>query len=251
MKIIEKDKEKVIFVEEIDESLANAIRRSCLEIPVLAIDEIEFHKNDSVLYDEVMALRLGLVPLKIEKNMELKDECSCKGKGCSKCLIQLKLKAKGPCTVYAKDLKGKAEVIYGEMPIVELAENQELELVASAILGKGIEHTKFSPGLVYYRNVAEIEIDKECDNCKKCIEACPLNLLKIEKNKAELTDKYKCDLCESCAEACKKHGKNAIKINPGKEITFFIESFGQIKADEILSLAVKALKENLKQVEKA
>ena len=251
MKIIQKDKEKIIFVEEIDESLANSIRRSCLEIPVLAIDEVEFHKNDSVLYDEVLALRLGLIPLKTEKNMDLKDECSCKGKGCSKCSVQLKLRAKGPCTVYAKDLKGKAEVVYGEMPIVELAEYQELEFIASAVLGKGIQHTKFSPGLVYYRNVPELEIGKECDNCKKCVEACPLNLLKLEKGKVELTDKYKCDLCEACVEACKKEGKNAIKINPGKEIIFFIESFGQIKADDILTQAVKALKENLKQVLKA
>jgi len=248
MKIIQKTEDKIAFAEEIDESLANAIRRSALEIPILAIDEVEFYKNDSVLYDEVLALRLGLLPLKTEK-MELQEECSCKGKGCSKCSVQLKLQAKGPVTIYAKDLKGKADVVYGEMPIVKLIEEQELEFVATARLGKGIEHTKFSPGLVYYRNVGEIEVSRDCDDCKKCVEACPLGILSIEKGKGEF-DKYKCDLCEACVEECKKHGKDAIKIKPGKELIFFIESWGQLPAKDILEEAVKALKDNLKIVGK-
>ena len=65
MKIIQKQEDKIAFVEEVDESLANSIRRSALEIPILAIDDVEFRKNDSVLYDEVMALRLGLIALTI------------------------------------------------------------------------------------------------------------------------------------------------------------------------------------------
>ena len=120
MKILEKTDEKIVFIEEIDESLANAIRRSALEIPILSIDEIEFRKNDSVLYDEVMGLRLGLIPLENPKAMVLPEKCSCKGKGCSKCEIQLKLQAKGPKTVYAKELKGKAGIVYPDMPIVKL-----------------------------------------------------------------------------------------------------------------------------------
>ncbi len=250
MKILEKSDEKLVFAEEIDESLANAIRRSVLEIPILAIDEVEFFKNDSVLYDEVLALRLGLIPLKTEKNLVLREKCSCKGKGCSKCSVQLSIKAKGPVTVYSKDLKGSAEVVYGEMPIVKLEEGQELELVATARLGKGIEHTKFSPGLVYYRNVPELKIEKDCDGCEKCIESCPQKILKKEGGKIELIDKYKCDLCEACVEACKKEGKECIKILPGKEIVFFIESWGQIKAEEILFKAVESLKSNLKEVGK-
>ncbi len=248
MKILEKGEEKISFVTEIEDSLANAIRRSSLEIPILAIDEVEFHKNDSVLYDEVLALRLGLLPLKTPKTMTLQEKCSCKGKGCSKCSVQLKLQAKGPCMVYGKDLKGKVEVVYPDMPIVSLGEGQELELIAKARLGKGKEHTKFSPGLIYYRNVPEIEISKECNLCQKCVEACPQKILKRNKDKIELTDRYKCDLCEACVEICKKEGKDAIKIKPGKEIIFFIESFGMIPAKEILVESVKSLKENLKEI---
>lgn len=248
MKILEKSKEKLKFAEEFNETLANALRRSSLEIPVLAVDEVEFYKNDSVLYDEVLALRLGLIPLETPKTMTFREKCSCKGKGCAKCEAKLKIQAKGPCIVYSKDLKGKIKPVYDDIPIVKLTEGQELELVASARLGRGIEHSKFSPGLVYYRNVAEIEVDKECKQCEKCIEACPKKALKLDKEKIELSDKYKCDLCEACVEICKKEGKKAIKIKPGKELIFCIESWGQMSSQEILEDSVKALKENLKQV---
>lgn len=242
MKIIEKSKEKIIFIAEIDESLANAIRRSVLEIPILAIDEVEIHKNDSALYDEVIAHRLGLIPLENEK-LDLKNECSCKGKGCSKCTIQLKLVAKGPGTIYSSALKGKAKPVYDNIPIVILNEKQELELIAFASPGKGIEHAKYSPGLVYYRNLAEIKIDKSKLD-KECVEACPHKII-TEKGVNE-KDIYKCDLCEACVEKCK-----GIEVKPTKEIIFFIESFRQITAEEILVEAVKALKENLKVLGKA
>lgn len=245
MKIITKKSDKIAFADEFDESLANAIRRSALEVPVLAIDEVEFIKNDSVLFDEVLALRLGLVPLKMEKDMELIEDCKCKGKGCARCSVDLKLSAKGPGVVYSKELKGKAEVVYPEMALDVLKEGQELEFVATARLGKGIKHTKFSPALVYYRNSAELE-NKDCENCEDCVKACPQNVLKMEKGKLELVDKYKCDLCEACMDACKN-----IKIVPGKEIVFFIESFGQMNASDVLAESVKALKANLKKVVKA
>jgi DNA-directed RNA polymerase subunit D len=248
--IIQKEKEKMIFSSEISESLANAIRRSVMEIPVLAIDEVEIYKNDSVLYDEIVAHRLGLVPLKMEKDMNLKDECTCEGKGCAKCTVELKLVASGPGIVYSGSLKGKIKPVFDDIPITLLREDQELELVAFARLGTGKEHAKFSPGLVHYRNLAEIEI-KNCDACEKCVEACPLGLLKLKGKKMEVENIWKCDLCEACVEACKKEGSDAITVKQGKEIIFFIESWGQMEAKEIFHEAVKALKSNLKKVEKA
>jgi len=249
IKIISKDKEKVSFATNMGDSLANAIRRSVLEIPILAIDEVEFFKNDSALYDEIIAHRLGLIPLVTEKTFTEIEKCSCKGKGCSKCSVDLKIKAKGPCVVYSSALKGKAEIVYEKIPIVLLNEEQELELVARARLGKGAEHIKFSPGLVYYRNAAEIKVDKECDDCKKCVEACPQKILKIENKKAEI-DTSKCDSCEACVEACKRCGKSAISLEKTNELIFFIESWGQIEAKDIFIKAIDKLSENLKELGK-
>ncbi len=246
--LIKKSEEKIIFSIIVNQTLANAIRRSVNEILTPAIETVEFYKNDSVLYDEIIAHRLGLIPLKKEKLREI-DKCSCKGKGCSKCSIDLKLKAKGPCTVYSGDLKGKAKIIFEKMPIIILEKDQELELVARVNVGRSLDHAKFSPGMIYYHNVAEIEINKECDLCKACVEACPRSVLSGDK-KIEIKDVYKCDLCEACVEECKKHGKNAIKIRPGKEIIFFIESFGQSDAKSVFIDAINALAVNLKDLAK-
>jgi len=238
IKIISRDDKKISFVTGISETLANTIRRTALEIPILAIDEVEIYKNDSALYDEVLAHRLGLIPLVTQKSIGEKES------------FDLKIQAKGPLTVLSKDLKGNAEVAYEKIPIVILDKDQEIELVARARLGKGIEHSKYSPGLVYYRNLAKVEVNKECDGCKECVEACPQKIIEVEKGKAEVKDIYKCDLCEACVEACKQHNKHAIKIEKSPELIFFIESWGQIKPQEILSRAVSQLNSNLNELSK-
>ena len=247
--MLKNEKDKMVFVEEMDETLANAIRRSVNEIETMAIDEVTFYKNDSALYDEIIAHRMGLIPFRNEKLVAMRD-CSCKGKGCNRCTISLKLKASGPATVYSGDLKGNAEVVHDKIPIVILTEGQEIELEAHIRTGKGSQHIKFSPGLVYYRHVAEIDFEKDCDACKEAVEICPQKILEEDKGKLKVKDIYKCDLCEACIEACKKKGKNCINIKPGKEIMFFIESYGSIPAKEIFAKAVVALNDNLEQLQK-
>ena len=95
-----KNSEKLNFKTKIGISLANAIRRSVNNIPVLAIDSIEISKNDSALYDEMIAHRMGLVPLKNEK-LKLGKDCDCqKDEGCGKCSVKFKISAVGPCSLF-------------------------------------------------------------------------------------------------------------------------------------------------------
>ena len=67
MELINKNDGKMIWKAKLNISLANALRRSVGDVPVLAISECDIYKNDTVLYDEVIAHRLGLVPLKNQK----------------------------------------------------------------------------------------------------------------------------------------------------------------------------------------
>ena len=128
-----------------------------------------------------------------------------------------------------------------DIPIVKLSEGQELELIASAKLGLGIKHTKFSPGLVYYASVPIAEkAGKEGLKGKQVIEVSEKEFEEIKQGKG----KKIYDLVGSIV----KSGEDYIHIKPGEEMVFFIESWGQIKAKEILEGSVKALKENLKSV---
>src|SRR3989344_1239063 len=74
---------------------ANTLRRLMIdEVPTMAIEEIEFSKNNSILYDELIAHRLGLTPLKTDlKSYNLPDKCKCEGKGCNRCQLKLVLRA--------------------------------------------------------------------------------------------------------------------------------------------------------------
>lgn len=252
VKVLNKKEDKVIFlIRGIDTSIANALRRSVQEIQTLAIDEVEFIKNDSALFDETIAHRLGLLPLGMEKGVAAREDCSCKGKGCSKCTVALKLKIEGPCTVYSSKLKGKDIMIYKKIPIVLLAKGQELELNAYARLGAGKEHTKFSPGLFYFKPLAEIKFSKECNLCEACIKACPLGILSLQGKTISAKNIEECDLCEACTEACKKQGKNAVKIIASKEdFVFNIELWGQISVKEIFIESCKIIEKNLKELDK-
>ena len=228
MEVIENKSEKLIIKMEANEQLANAIRRSINEIPVLVIDEVEIFKNDSALYDEILANRLGLVPLKTEKGMGEKTD------------IELKLAKKGPCTVYSGDLKGNADIVYDKIPITILGEEHKLELVASARLGKGIEHAKAVPGLCYYRHILEVVSSPKID---EIIEKSK-GLIKAEKK----GNKWICDLRGADIEDINAIDKNAIVDS--SEILFVIESYGNMAAKEILLKAIKALEDNLDEFEK-
>lgn len=83
--ILELSERKARFVlSGVSVSFANALRRSILaEVPVMAIDEINIYDNTSVLFDEQLALRMGLIPLKADtKNFSMPEDCTCGGTGC-------------------------------------------------------------------------------------------------------------------------------------------------------------------------
>ncbi|GIU68917.1 MAG: hypothetical protein KatS3mg002_0153 [Candidatus Woesearchaeota archaeon] len=150
-------KNRIIFsLSGVDTAYANTLRRLMgFEVPVMAIEDVEFRKNNSILYDEVLAHRLGLIPLTTDlKSYDLPEECKCKGAGCASCQVKLTLKATGPGMVYSSELKSKDPAIkpvFSKIPIVKLLEGQEVELEATAILGQGKVHSKWCPGLVYYK----------------------------------------------------------------------------------------------------
>jgi len=235
MELINKKNNKFVFKAEIEESLANAIRRYVGEIPILAVEEVEISKNDSPLYDETVAHRIGLIPLKAGKTVTEKTEGN------------LKLSVKKEGAVNAEELKGDFDVVYGDIPITILSKGQELELVANVKPGRGSEHAKFSPGLMFYRNASEITMDKTfAAEIKK---ACPKNEIKEKGDKIVITDDKEKEILDFCEGICERAKKKS-EINHRKELIVSLESFGQMDVKGIFNKSIDALKKDLVEVAK-
>lgn len=229
MELIEKKENQITFKAAIEDSLANAIRRYVHQIPIMAIDEVEITKNDSPSYDETIAHRLGLIPLKNEKGDK-----------------KIKLSVSKEGMVYSSDLKG-AEVVYKNMPITFLNKEQEIEIVAETKQGRGSEHSKFVPGLMFYRNASEITTDKEMK--EKLKKLFPNNEIKDKGNKIILMDDQKKEIADACEAVCQREGKE-VNVEVKEDLVLTIESFGQIPVKEIFIKSISELSKDLEDVAK-
>lgn len=153
---MEREENEVKFVlSGVKMRFANALRRAMItEVPKLAIDEVNIHENTSLLYDEQLALRLALIPLKTDLSAYSADD-----------VFFLSLKAISPeragyTMVYSKELISsdpEVEAAFENIPIVKLISTereigviktvarQKISLEAIARLGRGKEHAKWQP----------------------------------------------------------------------------------------------------------
>lgn len=146
----EKTEDRIEFnVSGIDNSIANALRKIIIsEVPVLAIEDVTYYQNTSVMNDEVLGHRLGLIPLKTDL--------------AGPEAVTITLKTSGPGTIYAKELKvaetdvkgsdleSEPIAVYEKMPVIKLTEHQSIEMEANAVVGKGKEHIKWQAGTASY-----------------------------------------------------------------------------------------------------
>jgi DNA-directed RNA polymerase subunit D len=231
METISKSENKYAFKAEIEDSLVNSIRRYVGQIQIAAIDDVEISKNDSPLYDETLAHRLGLVPLKQNAKKEGKLKMSSQDKG----------------FVYSGSLKGDFDVVYDKIPLTLLSEGQEIEISANVKMGKGQDHAKFSPGIMNYRQISEIYVDKEL--AEKIKSTYPNIEIKQKGDKYVIIDdkeKEVADICEGLAE---KYNKK-IEVKTTGEMIISLESFGQIDAKSIFAKAVEALQKDIGELGK-
>ncbi len=238
---IKKDKKsgRVTFLlKNTTPALANSLRRIMIEaVPTMAIEEVEFKQNDGVLYDEVLAHRLGLLPLTTDlKGYDVRkpgDELSAKNS------VKLVLKAKGPCTVYAEDLKSKdpkVKPVFPKTPLVKLLKGQELEFEATAVLGVGKEHVKFSPCSAWYTFKAKVTVNNSHKEFDKFKNTYPSQIFNNGKIDAKLIEQH------NLFEACEGINDEIVKIERDPSTFIFnIEPWGQLSASEILASATDHL----------
>ena len=76
------DREAKLLIEGVNPYFVNALRRTLLsEVPKLAIDKVTFYDNTSALFDEILAHRIGLIPIPTDPStLNRKGEVDAEGK---------------------------------------------------------------------------------------------------------------------------------------------------------------------------
>src|SRR6185437_10249588 len=153
--ILQKEEERIVIkFNNIPMQYINAIRRlSISEVPTLAIDDVVILENSSVMHDEAIAHRVGLIPLRTDLNrFVMPHDCDCKSTlGCSKCRVLLVLDSEAnekTKVVTSGELLSEDELVKPvsrDIPIIALAPNQKLKFEAYARLGVGKDHAKWQP----------------------------------------------------------------------------------------------------------
>jgi DNA-directed RNA polymerase subunit D len=260
-------------ISETTASQVNAIRRTLLaDVPKLAIDDVEFHlgpirdeasgkdyDSSTSMFDEAVALRLGLLPIPTDLGeFRKKSECTCAGAGCVHCQVMYSIDKKGPCTVYAKDLvplgDSSLAILEPEVPIVRLGARQALLAYATAVVGTAREHAKWQVAqAVGVSPHPHIKIQKHAgctDAClKKTGQSCPVNILEFSSGKLTVTDESKCILCWACEKAC-EHG--SVKVEPDEAIFYLqFETDGSLSPREALRFAMKDVKRRFEELREA
>jgi len=145
---------------------SNALRRLCLNgVPIFAIDTVDIIENSSVLPDEGLAHRLGLIPIKTDlTRFNEPAKCECQSEtGCSNCKVMLVLDSGDTDvtkTIFTDELTSEDDSIKpvsDKIPIIQLAPGQKVKVECYARLGRGREHAKWNSS-----NIATlVETEKE------------------------------------------------------------------------------------------
>ena len=254
----EQDENSMTFiVYDAEVPFVNAIRRiAMMKVPKLAIEDVFIVKNDSAMFDEVLAHRLGLTPLVSDaesiEGLVMPEDCDCdseKGEYCPRCSVSFSLRESGPKTVYSKDLKScgdsKIKPVYDTIPLLKLKEDQDVDLEAVAKLGIGKDHAKWVPTTVCaYKQYPEITFNEDEEVIYAVADACPRGVLEADKEEGriDIVDIENCSLCKTCVRTAKAYDSKFINVGYREnDFIFKIETDGSMPLKEVLLKACDVL----------
>lgn len=223
IEVIKLTDEDITFdIKGVEPSFANALRRIFIsEIPTVAIEKINMWQNTSVIPDEVLAHRMGLVPIKVDPRVfEFKEKSKDNNENnCVQFNLHIKCTRKNTpeaknkdndilpenedelynhASVYSSDMKwvpiGKQaekfkntpiRPVYEDILLAKLRPGQEIEMELMCEKGIGKTHAKWSPvATAYYRLLPEINFseDIEGEDAQELKAKCPMNVFDIEES---------------------------------------------------------------------
>ena len=252
------DDEMIFIVRDAEVPFINAIRRvAMVNVPKIAIEDVNIIVNDSAMFNEVLAHRLGLTPLVSDldalEGLSLPEDDDWEEFSNG---IMFYLKEEGPKVVYSKDLKSsdsRIKPVYDTIPLVKLKEGEKLDIEAVAKVGYGKEHAKWIPTTVCaYKQYPEITFNEDVEIDYDCAQACPRGILKSDKRskKIKIVEEHEnspligveeCAMCKSCVRAS-DNGYINVGFRPN-DFIFRIETDGAMPPKEVLLKACDVLGE--------
>jgi DNA-directed RNA polymerase subunit D len=240
-------------VRPITPAFANGIRRAMIaDVPTFSIDTVRFIENSSVMFDEQLGLRLGLVPLTTPVGeFEEGEE------------VTLSLDVEGPDTAYSGDLVSSDAMVQPadeNIPIIDLKEGQRLEIEADAVLDTGREHAKHQGGVaVGYRHLQTVDVvgdkgefeDDEPHILRGVIEereaehAVPVDGEEPADGDLVATERFDSDLT-------KRYPDKDLEVHDVEDaFVFDVETDGSFSVDELVEAAVGSLESRAEELKDA
>jgi DNA-directed RNA polymerase subunit D len=225
------DRSARVLIRGLTPATANGVRRAMIaDVPTFSIDTVRFVENSSVMFDEMVGLRLGLVPLTTPlDDYEIGET------------VTLALEKEGPGTAYSGDLESADDLVQpadDDIPIIELKEGQRLEFEADAVLDDGKAHAKHQGGVaVGYRHLQRVNVVGDREEFDDPDPQILRGVIETEDGELVHTDEFDNDLTNRY---------------PGKEIeveevpgafVFHVESDGSLDVEELLLRAVDTLQD--------
>ncbi|TMW54779.1 hypothetical protein DOY81_000012 [Sarcophaga bullata] len=261
-------------------AIANAFRRLMLsEVPSMAFEKVYIYNNTSIIQDEVLAHRIGLIPIKADPRLfEYRSEDNEQGTELDTLEFELKVK----CTrrkdvkdssnfdtiyknhkVYSGQIKwlprGKQGQIYSESDvgcihddilISQMRPGHEFDLKLVAVKGIGKDHAKFSPvATAFYRLLPEIKLTREVRGkdaflLQKCFSP---GVIGIDENDQAYVKDARYDTCSRNVYRYPELADCVEMSRIRDHYIFSIESVGALKPDVIFIEAVKVLKKKCRK----
>lgn len=257
-------------------SIANAFRRLMLsEVPSMAIEKVYMYNNTSIIQDEVLAHRLGLIPLRADPRLFEYKSDDTNDEGTDQDTLEYKLKVK--CTrrkdtketasfdnlyenhnVYSGQIRwvpkgkqaqlmreGDVGPVHDKILISKMRPGHEFEIKLLAVKGVGKDHAKFSPvSTATYRLLPEVTLTREVSGeDAKTLQSCfsPGVIELDERGRAYVKDaRY-----DTCSRNIYRHPhlKDSVEMARIRDhFIFTVESVGAYQPHEIFLESVKLLK---------
>jgi len=238
VEFIERDDRNARFlVRGATPAFANGIRRAMIaDVPTFSIDTVRFVENSSVMFDEMIGLRLGLVPLTTPlDDFEVGDE------------VTLALDVEGPATAYSGDIETSEELVQpadDNIPIIELKEQQRIELEADAVLDRGRDHAKHQGGVaVGYRHLQRVEVVGETGEFDEQEPNILRGVIETEDGELVATNEFDHDLTN------RYPGKELEVTDVPGAFVFHVETDGSFSVEELVTRAVESIGDRAAELE--